>query len=154
MGDDCQSPVTEDMHEFGSNGVKSLSYNESLIHSDYDSAEGIAIADSDLEDGQLRKMLASPLYIQSGARPRVSGKPDAMFSFDSEPTLNTFLARNRGNEPGDQFKSSVHSVFRFAGPSNVGGSILEGNKEHLLNQARSELMKQEHHVGSLNSCIN
>ena len=30
-----------------------------------------------------------------------------MFSFDSEPTLNTFLPRNRGNEPGDQFVSSV-----------------------------------------------
>ena len=24
-----------------------------------------------------------------------------MFSYDNEPTLNTFLARNRGNEPGD-----------------------------------------------------
>ena len=68
--------------------------------------------------------------------PRVSGKPDAMFSFDSEPTRNTFLARNRGNEPGEQFQSSVHSVFRFADPSNVGGSLLEGKKDHLLNHAR------------------
>ena len=37
-----------------------------------------------------------------------------MFSFDSEPTRNTLLARNRGNEPGNQFESGVHSVFRFA----------------------------------------
>ena len=36
----------------------------------------------------------------------------------------------------------------------LGGSLLEGDKDHLLNQARSELMKQEHQVGSLNSCIN
>ena len=64
------------------------------------------------------------------------------------------MARNRHNEPGDQFESSVHSVFRFADPSNVGGSLLEGNKDHLLYQARSELMKQEHQVGALNSCIN
>ena len=33
------------------------------MHSDYDSAE--STADSDLEDGELRKMLASPLQMQS-----------------------------------------------------------------------------------------
>ena len=33
------------------------------MHSDYDSAE--SIADSDLKDGELRNMLASPLYMQS-----------------------------------------------------------------------------------------
>ena len=32
------------------------------MHSDYDSAE--SIADSDFEDGELRKMVASPLYIR------------------------------------------------------------------------------------------
>ena len=84
----------------------------------------------------------------------MSGKLDAMFSFDSETTLNTLLARNRGNELGNQFESSVHSVFRFIVSSNVGGSLLEGKKDHLLNQARSELMKQEHQLGSLNNCIN
>ena len=149
---------------------------------------GESIADSDLEDEQLRKMLASPLYIQeregdfdssrkprasgtldamvvqkretsaqrthadhsrreslrssSSREPRVSGLPDAMFPFDSEPTLNTFSVRNRSNEPGDQFESSVHSVVRFA------------NKDQLLHQAMSELMKQEHRLGSLTSCIN
>ena len=77
-----------------------------------------------------------------------------MCLFDSEPTLNTFIERNRGNEPGDQFESRAHSVFRFADPSNVGRSLLEGNKDHLLNQARSELVKQEHKVESLNNCIN
>ena len=29
----------------------------------------------------------------------------------------------------------------------------DGNKDHLLNQARSELVKQEHQVGSINHCI-
>ena len=38
--------------------------------------------------------------------------------------------RNRGNEPGDEFEGSVRSVFRFADTSNVGRSLLEGNKEH------------------------
>ena len=85
---------------------------------------------------------------------RVSRKPDANFSFDSESSQNTFSERDGGNEPGDQFESGVHSAFRFADPSSVGGFLLEGNKDHLLNQARSELMKQEHKVGSINSCIN
>ena len=35
----------------------------------------------------------------------------------------------------------------------LGKSLLDGNKDHLLSQARSELMKQEHQVGSLDSCI-
>ena len=32
-------------------------------------------------------------------------------------------------------------------------SLLEGNKDHKLNQARLDLMKQELHVVSLNKCI-
>ena len=36
----------------------------------------------------------------------------------------------------------------------LGRSPPEGSKDHLLSQARSELMKQEHQVGSFNSCIN
>ena len=45
-------------------------------------------------------------------------------------------------------------MFKYADPSKLGRSLLEGNKDHLLSQARSELMKQEHQVGSLNSCNN
>ena len=63
-----------------------------------------------------------------------SGEPDALFS----------------SELGDLIRSSV---FRNANPSNLGGSHLEGNKDHLLNQARSDLAKQELHVESLDKCI-
>ena len=48
---------------------------------------------------------------------------------------------------------SGSSVFRNANPSNLRGSLLEGNKDHLLNQARSDLANQELHVESLNKCI-
>ena len=44
-------------------------------------------------------------------------------------------------------------MFRNANPSNLRGSLLEGNKDHLLNQARSDLAKQALHVESLNKCI-
>ena len=92
-----------------------------------DSAE--SIADPVLEDGELHKMLTSPLYAQ-----KASGKPDALLS----------------SELGTLIRSSV---FRNANPSNLRGSLLEGNKDHLLNQARSDLAKQELHVESLNKCI-
>ena len=51
---------------------------------------------------------------------------------------------------GNQLKSSI---FKCADPSNLGRSLLEGNKDHLFSQAKSELMRQEHQVGSLNNCI-
>ena len=51
-------------------------------------------------------------------------------------------------------KTTLHSIslrrtrglFRNANPSNLRGSLLEGNKDHLLIQARSDLTKQELHV--------
>ena len=89
----------------------------------------VSVADSDLEDGELQKMLTSPLYAQ-----RASVKPDALFS----------------SEQGNLIRSSVS---RNANPSNLRGSLLEGDKDHLLNQARSDLAKQELHVESLKKCI-
>ena len=52
------------------------------MHSHHDSAE--SIADSDVEEGELRKKLVSPLYTQeredheSSRRPTASGKPEAV----------------------------------------------------------------------------
>ena len=43
--------------------------------------------------------------------------------------------------------------FKHADPSNLGRSLLEGNKDHLLSQAKSEFMREEHQVGSLYNCI-
>ena len=57
--------IIDDQDDIEEIGVKPLSYSQSLEHSAYDSAESIATRpDSDLEDEQLRKMLASPLYIR------------------------------------------------------------------------------------------
>ena len=130
--------------------------------------------DSDFEDEQLRKMLASPLktevsekldaesvqkreanaqraqayhsrresLMSSSSRDlEASGQPDTVLSCHSESSQNTFSKRDRSNEAGNRFESSVHSVFRIADPAKVGKSLIDGNKEHLLNQARSELMK-------------
>ena len=63
-----------------------------------------------------------------------SREPDALFSSEQRNLIRS-------------------SVFRNANPSNLRGPLPEGNKDHLLNQARSELAKQELHVESLNKCI-
>ena len=76
-----RSSLTGDLDEFGKVGADT-SYLQSQMHSGYDSAE--SIADSDLEDGELRKMLASPLYLQnredyeSSRMPIATGKPAAL----------------------------------------------------------------------------
>ena len=55
MRSDFPNPITEDVDEFGK-FVAEMSYIQSRMHSDCDSAE--SISDSDLEDGELRKMYA------------------------------------------------------------------------------------------------
>ena len=76
-----QNPITDDMEEIGNFDVD-MPYIQSRIHSDYDSAG--STAGSDPEDGEVRKMLASPLYAYgrrehhgSSQRPIGSGKPEA-----------------------------------------------------------------------------
>ena len=132
--EDHRAPITEEVEEFGEirtagvpdSKLSETSHIQSQMRFD-DSLE--SIADSDLEDGELQKMLTSPLYAQ-----KALGKPDALFS----------------SEQGNLIRSSV---FRNANRSNLRGSLLEGNKDRLLNQARSDLAKQELHVESLNKCI-
>ena len=179
----------DDQHDIEEIGVKPFSYRQALIHSACDSAESISTPpDSDLEDEQFRKMLASPLssevsgkldaesvqkreanaqrtqachsrresLMSSSFRDlEASGKPDAVFSCHSESRQNTFSKRDRSNESGNHFESSVHSVIRIVEllTRRTLESLLDSNKDHLLNQARSELLKQEHQVGSLNKCI-
>ena len=53
------SSLTRDMEEFRKVGAD-VSYFQSKMHSEKDSAE--SIADSDLECGELRTILVSPLY--------------------------------------------------------------------------------------------
>ena len=114
-----------------------------------------SIADSDLEDGELQKMLTSPQYAQ-----KASGKPDALVVQEREVSAQLTQVRKESlrshsseglkalvkpnalfsSEQGNLIRSSV---FRNANPPNLRGSLLEGNKDHLLNQARSDLAKQE-----------
>ena len=79
-----------------------------------------------------------------------TGKPVAWLSHLKRLGQDEFSERE---QPADVSRSN-ESVFRDANPANVVKSLLEGNRVHLLTQARSELMKQEDEVESLNNCIN
>ena len=95
-----QNQTSDDQDDMEQIGVKQSSYCKSLTHSTFDSAESIGIPlDSDFEDEQKRRMLASPskiqereendgqarayhseresLMIHCSRDPEVSGKPDA-----------------------------------------------------------------------------
>ena len=78
-------PCQEDMDEFGKVGAE-MSY----IESDYDSTE--SIADSDLEDGEQRKMQASPMKVysredcESSRKHTASGKTSEETEKFLEPT--------------------------------------------------------------------
>ena len=79
--------LTEDMDEVGKVGADT-SHLKPQMHSGCDSAE--RVTDSDLEDGELRQMLASPLYLQSrqdhesSRMPIALGKPAALLQGEEQ----------------------------------------------------------------------
>ena len=46
----------------------------------------------------------------------------------------------------------MNLLIRVSNLANVATSLFDGNRDHLLAEARSELMKQEYKVESLNTC--
>ena len=91
---DRRVPITEEVKEFGEIGThgapdsetSETSYFQSHMHFD-DSAE--STADSDLEDGELQKMLTSPLYAQ-----KASEEPDALV-VQERGKCTIYSSRNR-----------------------------------------------------------
>ena len=132
-----QNQTVDDQDDVEEIGVKPLSYSQSWIHSAYYSAESIATPpDLDLEDEQFRKMLDTEVLVKPDPESvqayhsergslmsscsrdlEASGKPGAVFSCHSESSQNTFSKRDRSNDTGKRFESSVHSVFRIADPA-------------------------------------
>ena len=127
-----QNPITEDVDEFGKVGAE-MSYIQSYMPSDSDSAE--SIADSDLEDGELRKMLAPPLKRQNREDCKTSripialGKRAALLQERGASAKGTQADLRKGlmssscqessapgKEPGNQFKF----CFQTGGPVKFG----------------------------------
>ena len=95
-----RAPITEEVKEFGEiakagcshslpdSKISETSYFQSQMHFD-DSVE--SIADPDLEDGELQKMLTSPLYAQ-----KASGRPDSMVMQEREVSAQYTQADRKG----------------------------------------------------------
>ena len=52
-----------------------------------------------------------------------------------------------------QVFGSNEPFFRFSHPENSAKSLLEDHRDHMLAEAKSEILKQECKVDSLNTCI-
>ena len=76
-----------------------------------------------------------------------------MFSSQNRLTQATFSDGDGFSLRHQQVFGSNELCIRFSNPANVAKSLLDGNRDHLLAEARSELMKQEYKVESLNTCI-
>ena len=100
------------------------------MHSD-ESIESSA-ADPDLEYGEIQKLLPTCHRIRE-----LPGNRLHCFHHNE-------MKRNQ----------TWSSVFEKANVSNLGETLFEGNKDHLLNPARTEIARREIHVESLNKCIN
>ena len=147
----AQSFLDHEMAEMSP--VEKMSYLQSQMHFD-ESFE--SVADSDLEDGELQKLLTSPLHAQ-----RASGKPDAMVVQERERESSAQTSHSSEDRPAalfspkrnEQTNQMWSSVFGKANLSNLSGTLLQGNKDHLLDQ-RSDLAKREPHIEPHNECFN
>ena len=71
--------------------------------------------------------------------------------FTSEQVESRRIFRER-EQPVD-VSGCNESIFRFSNPATVAKSFLDGDRDQLLTQARSEPMKQEHKVDSPTNSI-
>ena len=98
-----------------------------------------------------RETLMTHLMTQSSWNPGASGKHDAkcvqkreanpkrhQAYHSGQGSLLTGLSRETRASGKLDAMFPCHDVFRFADQASVGKSLLDGNKDHLHNQARSE----------------
>ena len=127
--------------------IEDMSHLQSQMNFD-ESTESIA-ADSDLEDGEIKKLLTSQLYAQ-----KASGRPDAMVIQEREVRAQTSHHHRIRELLGDRLHC-FHGVLcsETLMCRILSETLPEGNKDHLLNRARTDLATREIHVESLNKCI-
>ena len=120
--EDHRAPITEEVVELGEIGTADLldaemtetSYFQSQMHFD-DSVE--SSADSDLEDGELQKMLTSPLHVQ-----KTLGRPDVMVMQEREVS-----AQNTRVDRKDRLRFHSSEGQKASGKSDALFSSEQGN---------------------------
>ena len=92
--------------------------------------------------------MSSSSHFREGA-----GKPAAMFSHKRKSSQET-LSDRKGISSGHQpVQGKDETLFRFSDPEEASRLVLEEPRDHLLTVAKSEILKQECRVDTLNTCI-
>ena len=148
--------------------VTPMSFHRPSRTSTYHPAESIGTPppNSDLGEEQVRDMLASPLYLQeregSADRSRVcrsfrgnsvSGKTAAVFShkgLSSQETLSDRKGVSSGHQP---VQGKDETFFRFSDPEDAARLVFEEQRDHLLAEAKSEILNHECKDDLLNTSI-
>ena len=157
--------------------VKSMFFHRLSMTSTRDSPESIATLppESDWDDEQIRNLLASPLYLQkreaSADRSRVyhsfsensmsssshfresAGKPAAVLSHKRKSRPDTFSDRDGISSGHQPVQGKRDTVFSVSDPEEASTFVFEEHSDHLLAEAKSEILKQECKVDSLNTWI-
>ena len=81
------------------------------------------------------------------------GKPVALFSSKRMSSQETFSDREELSSEHQQVLGNNEPLVRFSHPETSAKSLLEGHRDRMLAEAKSEILKQECKVDSLNDCI-
>ena len=138
--------------------VKPMFFHRQSMTSTCDSAQSIATLPpgSDLDDEQIRNTLASPLEnaVSSSSHFRESaGKPAAVFSHKQQSSQETLSDRESISSGHQPVQGRDETFFGLSQLEEAARSVLEEQRDHLLAEAKSEILKQECKVDTLNTCI-
>ena len=140
--------------------IKPMFFHKPSMTSTYDSPESIATPplESDLDDDQIRNMLASPLYLQereaSGDRSRVSVSSSSHFRESAGRPADVFSHKRKSSQESHSDREGIplahravrgenEALSRLSESENAARLALEEQGDHLLAEAKSEVKKQE-----------
>ena len=130
--------------------------------------------ESDLDDGQIRALLASPLYSQEREANadrsqvyhplektqdqvhkfrRVRWNPSLCFQAKENRVQKHFSDREDSSLEHQRVQGNNEPLFRFSAPKEAIRSFLEEHKDYKLAEAKSEVRKQECRADFLDSSV-
>ena len=89
----------------------------------------------------------------SSQHPKSTEKPFALFSSKTKPSQEAFSDREDFSSGHQQVLGNNEPSFRFSHPEKFVKSLLECHRDRVFAEAKSEILKQECKVDSLNTCI-
>ena len=82
-----------------------------------------------------------------------AGKPAAMFSHKGKSSQETLSDRERISSGHQPVQGKDETLFRFSDPEEAARLLLGEQRDHLLAETKSELLKRECKVDTLNTSI-